>query len=225
MSFCCEKEKFELKKPCSCDKCSHHIHCTDSFNCLYVYLKKNGTEISARESPKILGIDANTFRKAVQKGINESRISKLDATIGIGNEFEYVPNSNVCVNCGKQVFRRKWMVDMLAYCSKSCQCSLPPGVALLTNRLGVDERTLLYTLVQCLPGSKICELLHLSEYEFKKWLLKLTGIKLSKITDTMPTNHEPLLDKPLKINNKCHSKSFIFNNDEVFKNVDDFCSI
>lgn len=221
----CEKYNFELKKPCSCEKCSHHINCEDSKNCLFIYLKNNGTSITARESPKLLGIDANTFRRSVQKAIDESRISKLDSTIGVGNEFEYVPNSNICINCGSPVFRRKWVVNDLAYCSRACQIAIPPTVALLMNRLGIDERTLLYALVQCFSGVKICELLRLTDNEFKKWVLKLTGIKLIRITDTAPSLHEPILDKPVKINNKNHTKSFIFNNDSIFKEVDDFCSI
>lgn len=221
----CEKAKFELKKPCSCEKCSHHIKCEDSKNCLYLYIKKNGTSITAREAPKLLGIDANTFRKSVQKAINESRISKLDSVIGVGNEFEYVPNSNICVVCGKQVFRKKWLVGDIAYCSKACQNELPPSIALLTNRLGIDERTLLYALVQCFSGLKICELLQLEEREFKKWVFKLCGIKLKELTDIVPTNCEVYLDKPAKIHNKCTSKYFILNNDPVFKKVDDFCSI
>jgi uncharacterized CHY-type Zn-finger protein len=192
---------------------------------LYVHIKKNGTSISAREAPKLLGVDANTFRKSVQKAINESRISKLDSVIGIGNEFEYVPNSNICVVCGKQVFRRKWMVGDIAYCSKACQNELPPSIALLTNRLGIDERTLLYALVQCFSGLKICELLQLEEKDFKKWVFKLCGIRIKELTDNVPMTCEPVIDKTIKINNKCQSKYFILNNDSVFKKVDDFCSI
>ena len=221
----CEKYNFELKKPCSRENCSHHINCPERKNCLFLKLKEEGTSFQLVDVFKILGINRSEFRKNVFKAINESRVSKLDSVIGTGNEFEYVPNSDICICCGAQVDRQKWKVGELAYCSKACQLELPPTIATLTNRLGIDERTLLFALVQCFSGEKICEMLQIEQKIFKKWVMKLCGIKLKFLTDNAPQDYTPLLDKPVKIHSKCLKKSFIFNNDSVFKEVDDFCSI
>lgn len=223
----CEKYGFTLNKPCSCTQCSHHITEEDTFNCMYEHLRVKGTQITINDATEILEITKKDFNEAVQKAIDESRVNKLDSVIGAGNEFEYVPNSNICIVCGSHCKKKSLSFNGLSYCSSKCLNHLPVKIASLMNRLGVDEHTLLYALVNLFSGEKICEFLGISDKFFKQWVLRLTGIKIKEVRDIAPQNKEPVIleGKPIKITNKYRSKAMIFNDDPMFKNIEDFCAI
>lgn len=141
----CEKYKFELKKPCSCTKCSFHINRESSFNCMKHYLLTEGTSWkNITEAFSALNVSRGEFRKNVDNALDESRVAKLDEVIGRGNEFEYVPDSDICVVCGKDCSKKILKFNGISYCSQACLKKLPVKVASLMNRLGIDEYTLLY---------------------------------------------------------------------------------
>lgn len=221
----CEKYKFELRKPCSCEKCSFHIVNNFAYNCMKYYLNNFGTSIQVTDAAELLGITRSQYRQNIKKAIDESRAAKLDEVIGRGNEFEYVPDSNICVVCGKDAFAKTLKFNGLSYCSKSCLKRLPVKIASLMNRLGVDEYTLFYALVSVFSGEKICELLGLDYSQLKRWVKDLCGIDLKAIYDVAPTSGDISLDKLSKIIVKNKGNSVIFNNDPVFEKVDCFLAM
>lgn len=221
----CEKYKFELKKPCSCEKCSFHIVSDSAYNCMRYYLNTFGTTIQVTEASEMLGITRSQYKANIKKAIDESRAAKLDEVIGRGNEFEYVPNSNVCVVCGKDAFAKTLSFNGLSYCSKTCLKRLPVKIASLMNRLGIDEYTLLYALVSVFSGEKICELLCLDHSQLKRWIKELTNLDIKDIRDVAPVQQDSFVDKIKKYSLKNHSNSVIFNNDSVFEKVDCFLAM
>ena len=221
----CDKYKFELKKPCSCEKCSYHLNREVSFNCLLYYLNHEDTSISITDASHALNLSRSQYKDKVKSAIDESRASKLDEVIGRGNEFEYVENSDICIVCGKDCEVKKLKFGGIAYCSKKCHDTLPPKIASLMNKLGIDEYTLLYALIAVFSGVKICEFLEVDAKFLKSWIKRLTGLKIKEIRDIAPLQRDLSLEKIQKISVKNRGNSLIFNNDPVFEKVDCFLAM
>lgn len=215
----CDKYKFELKKPCSCEKCSYHLNREASYNCLLYHLDHEGTAISITDAAHALNLSRSQYKDKVKSAIDESRASKLDEVIGRGNEFEYVENSDICIVCGKDCEVKKLKFGGISYCSKKCYDTLPPKIASLMNRLGIDEYTLLYALIAVFSGAKICEFLEVDAKFLKSWIKRLTGLEIKEIRDNAPLQRDLSLEKIQRIMIKKRGNSLIFNNDPVFEKV------
>lgn len=190
------------------------------------YLLTEGTSWkNITEAFSALNVSRGEFRKNVDNALDESRVAKLDEVIGRGNEFEYVPDSDICVVCGKDCSKKILKFNGISYCSQACLKKLPVKVASLMNRLGIDEYTLLYALISVFSGDRICEFLEIEYGDLKKWIERLSGIKVKEITDKAPLITELKMDKIRKVTNKNHKNSMVFNDDPVFEKVDCFLAM
>lgn len=223
----CTRYGFKLNKPCSLCKCKYHIDSEEHNNCLSQYVLTEGHEpLKINEIAVFLDVKKADVVNSLNEAVDEIKISKLEKTVDVGNEIDYVENSHRCVCCSKKadipVGPRS---PNLYYCSKTCSKILPPKLVYLVQRLGVDARTILVACVRSLSGQSILELLEVTEQELKFLFKYYFGITLSKITNENVELDLEYLEPTYHYYKLPNLKSFIYNDEELVKNnvISCFC--
>lgn len=220
---------FELNKPCSLCKCKYHISKDAYMNCLENFLlskEKSDDPLRLCEISSILETPKAVIENKIKEALDNIKIDRLDKTIDVGNEIEFVENSHRCVCCSKKAeIEVSKELPNLYYCSEQCKKIIPPKLVYLIKRLGVDARTILVAGVRCLSGKSFMDLLEISEENFKFLYEYYFGIKIYKILNEnveMDLEYKDFKYHYYKLPNV---KSFIYADDEVVKNnvISCFC--
>lgn len=226
----CIRFGFQLNKPCSMCKCKYHINKDLYNNCLHNVLMEKGSveaPLKSCEIASLMEVSKATIESKIKDSVDKIKIDKLDKTIDVGNEIEFVENSHRCVCCSKKAdIEVSKELPNLFYCSEECKKVLPPKLVLLITKLGVDARTILVAGVRCLSGESFMKLLDVSEDEFKFLFSYYFGIKLHKILneskEDIDLEYEDFKYHYYKLPNL---KSFIYADDSTVKNsvISCFC--
>ena len=223
----CSRFGFELNKPCSMCKCKYHINRDVYNNCLdNVLMEKGDFPLKISEIAFLMSKPKAFIESEINKALDSIKISKLDKTIDVGNEIEFVENSHRCVVWSNQAdISVSDKLPNLHYCSEKCKKIMPPKLVYLVNKLGVDARTILLAGVRCLSGVSFKELLEVSENEFKFLFKYYFGINLVKIVNETVEPDLEYGDFKYHYYKLPNLKSFIYADDELVKNnvISCFC--
>lgn len=221
----CVQYGFHLNKPCQLCKCKYHINKDLYCNCLYLaVLEKGNRPFRISEIASLMDAQKSSIENTLRNATDGIKINKLDKTIDVGNEIEFVENSHRCVCCSKKADIEVGINSPnLFYCSKECAKILPPKLVYLIQKLGVDARTILVACVRCFSGVSIMELLEVSEKELKFLFLHYFGIKIDKITNEnveLDLDYRDINYHYYKLPN---TKSFIYADNDIVKNIVSSC--
>lgn len=216
---------FPLNKPCKLCKCRYHINKDLYNNCMHLaILDKGNRPFRVSEIASVMGVQKINIEESLKASTDAIKIAKLDKTINVGNEIEFIENSHRCVCCSKkadiEVGSRS---PNLYYCSEDCKKKLPPKLVYLIQRLGVDARTILVACVRCFSGVSIMELLEISEKELKFLYNYYFGVTITKVTNDNVELDLEYKDINFHYYKLPNTKSFIYNDDDIVKNVITSC--
>lgn len=145
--FCCPVIRETIRRPCSLEKCSHHIDYPWAANCLLAYAHQQDVEaLSAEEIAYLYQMPIEYVKELLNAAMTSLRSATIDqtATEGTGFEpqFSYFLTDEVCCVCEsvlEEEIPRSLRIESIGavYCSRECRDEKHPLLIVLEVQKGL----------------------------------------------------------------------------------------